>query len=72
MLGDIIVLLIIAAIILAAVAKIISDKRNGGTCSACPYSKTCSAKASCSGQDLSDLLVKNKDTQDLMNAQKGD
>lgn len=41
MLGNIIVSLIIAAIIIGAIAKIVSDRRNGIRCPGCLDSKAC-------------------------------
>lgn len=50
MLRNIIALLIVVAIVTAAIAKIISDKRKGVLCPGCPHSKTCSNKSACSNQ----------------------
>ncbi|WP_422487143.1 FeoB-associated Cys-rich membrane protein [Gudongella sp. DL1XJH-153] len=47
MIGNIIVLFIIAAVIGLSVWKITSDKKNGVKCSGCPYSKTCSTNTVC-------------------------
>ena len=44
MLSNIIVIAIVAAIIIAAITKILIDKKNGIKCSGCPHSKTCSSK----------------------------
>ena len=38
--GNIIVTIIILAIVIAAIAKIIVEKRKGAKCIGCPYSKT--------------------------------
>lgn len=44
MLGNVIVFLIIAAIVAAAIAKLLFDKKKGVHCSDCPYSIECSSK----------------------------
>lgn len=41
---DIIVILIILAIVIAAVAKIVIEKRKGVKCIGCPYSSECPSK----------------------------
>ncbi|WP_246798131.1 FeoB-associated Cys-rich membrane protein [Alkalibacter rhizosphaerae] len=38
---------VIAVIMIGAVLKIRKDKKNGGHCSACPYSKSCPSQTSC-------------------------
>lgn len=49
MLGNIIVLLIIAAMLAGAIAKIVIDKRNGVKCSGCSCSSyACPSKNACS------------------------
>ena len=50
MLGNMIVIVIIAAIVAAAIAKIAADKKNGVKCMGCPYSKTCPSKGACAEQ----------------------
>lgn len=45
--GDIIVLVIIAAIVIAAIAKIVIEKRNGAKCIGCPHGKAGSRGCSC-------------------------
>lgn len=48
MLANVIVILIIAALIAGACAKIIIDKRNGMQCSGCPCSRVDKEKCTCS------------------------
>ena len=38
--GNFIVLIIILAIVIAAIAKIVVEKRKGAKCIGCPYSKS--------------------------------
>ena len=47
MLGNIIVLSIVFVIVVAAIFKIVIDKKNGVKCSGCPSSNTCPSKTSC-------------------------
>ncbi|MFV0520310.1 MAG: FeoB-associated Cys-rich membrane protein [Lachnospirales bacterium] len=47
--GDFIVLAIIAVLIIVAVLKIYSDRKNGVKCSGCPHSKVCDSN--CSSKD---------------------
>lgn len=72
MLGNIIVFLIIAAMVFAAISKIIIDKRNGVRCSGCPHSKTCSVISPCSSQPLSGYPVNSDNIEDLRTNQRGD
>lgn len=44
---NIIVLLIISAIVAAAIAKIVKEKRKGAKCIGCPYSQTGGGHCSC-------------------------
>jgi len=47
---NLILITVILAIVAAAVAKIISEKRKGTKCIGCPYSKSCCSR-SCSCSD---------------------
>lgn len=62
--GDIIVLLIIATIVIAAIAKIVIDKKNGVQCAGCPAGKTCSSKSACSSNQPLFGSVNSEDKQD--------
>lgn len=48
MLANVIVILIIAALVAGACAKIIIDKRNGVQCPGCPYSRVGKERCRCS------------------------
>jgi hypothetical protein len=50
MLGNILLLAVIATVIGGALAKLIIDKRKGIKCSGCPYSRIGANDCSCSGQ----------------------
>jgi len=52
MLGNIIVLLIVTAMLGGAIAKMINDKKKGVRCAGCPYSRECSEKNRCPGQNI--------------------
>lgn len=45
--ANIIVVIIILAIVIAAIAKIVTEKRKGAKCIGCPHSQTGSSKCSC-------------------------
>jgi hypothetical protein len=45
--ANIIVMIIIGAIVIAAIAKIVIEKRKGAKCIGCPYSQTGSDSCSC-------------------------
>ena len=45
--GNIIVSIVILTIVIAAVAKIVIEKRKGARCVGCPYSKTGNSNCSC-------------------------
>lgn len=57
MLGDIVALMIIAAIVAVAIAKIIIDKRNGAQCSGCA---SCCSRCSYSSQLFSDSIARDR------------
>ncbi len=48
---NIIVVLIILAIVAAAIAKIVIEKRKGSKCIGCPHSQTCGSHGGCSHFD---------------------
>ena len=45
--ANIIVMIIILAIVIAAIAKIVSEKRKGAKCIGCPYCQTGSSGCGC-------------------------
>lgn len=48
MFGNLLVLLVVAAILGLAAGKIRTDKKKGIQCTGCPYSRECAAGAACS------------------------
>ncbi len=52
--GDLIVGAIIAAIIVAAVAYIIKEKKSGTKCIGCPHGKSCDS-GGCSSQKIDEI-----------------
>ncbi|NLL02574.1 MAG: FeoB-associated Cys-rich membrane protein [Veillonellaceae bacterium] len=46
---NLIVLIIILTIVIAAIAKIVIEKRKGAKCVGCPYSQTGSSSCGCNG-----------------------
>ena len=47
MLENMLIVLVLAAILGGAAAKIYTDKKKGVRCSGCPYAKECARKSSC-------------------------
>ncbi len=58
MLGNIIVIIIIAAIVGGALAKIVKDKKNGSGCASCPYNSSCTTKPSGPTQSMKTIAIK--------------
>ena len=62
MFADLIIFLVILGLLSGAVLKIFREKRKGSKCIGCPYSRECSGKRNCQGENgeiLTDSISKN-------------
>lgn len=62
MFADLIIFLVILGLLSGAVLKIFCEKRKGSKCIGCPYSRECSGKRNCPGENgeiLTDSISKN-------------
>ena len=62
MFADLIIFLVILGLLSGAVLKIFREKRKGSKCIGCPYSRECSGKRNCPGENgeiLTDSISKN-------------